>query len=92
MAMMTRPMHRGSIPLGAPIFFLSVMARIHRMSAPVPITWRSKEEDTVWIQIILHNICPLLLLCSRLICCSDLCPASNLITGRPLASFYRRLV
>lgn len=44
MAMMARPMHRGSIPLGAPMFLLSVMARMHRMSAPVPITLRNKEE------------------------------------------------
>lgn len=44
MAMMTRPMHRGSTPFGAPRFFLSVMARMHRMSAAVPITWKQRER------------------------------------------------
>lgn len=46
MAMMARPMHSGSMPWGAPIFFLSVMARMHRISAPVPITLRHQEEET----------------------------------------------
>ncbi|TNN87502.1 hypothetical protein EYF80_002219 [Liparis tanakae] len=32
MAMMTRPMQSGSMPLGAPMFFLSVMARMHRIN------------------------------------------------------------
>lgn len=45
MAMMVRPMHRGSMPFGAPIFLLSVMARIHRMSAPVPITSETKATE-----------------------------------------------
>lgn len=51
MAMMIRPMHRGSMPFGAPIFFLSVMARMHRISAPVAITCKTKASGNQ------HNIC-----------------------------------
>lgn len=44
MAMMIRPMHRGSMPFGAPIFLLSVMARMHRIRAPVAITLKTKQN------------------------------------------------
>lgn len=38
MPRMIKPIARGSTPLGAPIFLLSVMARMHSTSVPVPIT------------------------------------------------------
>lgn len=35
-----------------------------------------------------RHFCPPLLLCSCLLCCSGLCPASNLIIRLPLGPFY----
>lgn len=43
MAKMIKPMHRGSMPLGAPIFFLSVMARMHRTNEAVAMTFETER-------------------------------------------------
>lgn len=51
MPRMIRPMARGSTPLGAPIFLLSVMARMHSTSMPVPITCSRKPH---WSFNLLH--------------------------------------